>query len=302
VKQRHHPPAALGPTGKTISAMGLALLLTAMLLAEEPTGQPEQSNSTVIRLALLHGVPKKWDLDANFQVFLNALEEADAKRADLLITPECWLDGYAAPDPESTPEKLRSVAQELMSSPYLKRVSEEARNRRMRICFGFTSIENGKIFNAAGLWDEAGKLIGVYHKTHLQKHDLQYSFGEGLPVWPTERGPVGILICADRRWPEAVRALRLQGARLILNPTYGFHGDLNEAIMRTRSYENQCFIAFAHPEESLVTGPRGQIVAKEKTNEPGVLCCEINLAEARDDNHLRDRRPELYGVLTKPKP
>lgn len=278
------------------------MFIAAAVLADESIEKPEKRPSTVVRLALLHGVPKKWDLDANFQAFLTALEEAAAKRADLLVTPECWLDGYAAPDPESTPERLRSVAQDLVSSPYLKRVSEEARNRRMQICFGFTSLEDGKIFNAAGLWDETGKLVGVYRKTHLQKHDLQYSFGEGLPVWPTDRGPVGIVICADRRWPETIRALRLQGARLILNPTYGFHGDLNEAIMRTRSYENQCFIAFAHPKESLVTGPRGQIVAKETNSEPGILCCEIDLAEARDDNHLQDRRPDLYGVLTQTKP
>jgi hypothetical protein len=32
---------------------------------------------------------------------------------------------------------------------------------------------------------------------------------------------------------------------------------------------------------------------------PAVFITEVNLAEARDDNHLHDRRPELYGVITK---
>ena len=66
--------------------------------------------------------------------------------------------------------------------------------------------------------------------------------------------------------------------------------------MRTRSFENQCFIAFAHPEESLVTGPKGEIVAQEKDSR-GVLMCEIDVSRARDDNHLQDRRPDLYGAI-----
>jgi N-carbamoylputrescine amidase len=146
----------------------------------------------------------------------------------------------------------------------------------------------------------------VYHKTHLQTHDLQYAAGQSLPVWPTAWGKVGIMICADRRWPETARTLRLQGARLILNPTYGFHNDLNEAMMRTRAYENQCFIAFAHPQQSLVTDPSGRVIAKENAaaseqSVPRVLICDIDLSQAKDDNHLRDRRPEIYRAITEDK-
>ncbi len=252
------------------------------------------------RIALLRGVPEKWALDANFETFLKMLDKASVKHADIFVTPECWLDGYAAPDKASTPERLRGVAQDLDASPYLRRVAEEARSRRMYICFGFTSLEDGAIYNAAGLWDAGGRLVGVYHKTHLQTHDLQYAAGMALPVWPSPWGPLGIMICADRRWPETARALRLQGARLILNPTYGFHGEFNEAMMRTRAFENQCFIAFTHPEESLVAGPGGKVLARRTGGRPGILVCDLDLSAATDDNHLRDRRPDLYGVLARP--
>ncbi|HNT87573.1 MAG TPA: carbon-nitrogen hydrolase family protein, partial [Candidatus Hydrogenedentes bacterium] len=247
-----------------------------------------------VRVALMRGVPRKWDLDANFAVFLKLLDKAAAQGAELFITPECWLDGYAAPDDGSTPDRLRSIAQDLDVSPYLKRVAEEAARHRMYICFGFTSLGDGAVSNAAGLWDAEGRRVGVYHKTHPQAHDLQYAPGTELPVWPSPWGPLGIMICADRRWPETARVLRLRGARLILNPTYGFHGDFNEAMMRTRSFENQCFIAFTHPEESLVTGPKGEVVARHRGRRAGVLVCGLLLDRATDDNHLRDRRPELY--------
>ncbi len=251
-----------------------------------------------LRLALMQSVPVKWDLKANFETFLRLLD--DAKGADIFITPECWLDGYAAPDKASTPDKLREVAQPLDTSPYLERVAEEARKRNMYICFGFSSVEDGQIFNAAGLWDNQGQRLGVYHKTHLQTHDLQYSPGMDLPVWPTPWGNVGTMICADRRWPETARTLRLKGAKLILNPTYGMHHLANEWWMRTRAYENQCYIAFAHPEVGFVTTPRGGLAAK-RADAPGVLLCDVNLTRAKDDNHIRDRRPDLYGVIAAPK-
>lgn len=276
----------------------LLLSSLAILRAAEPAG--------TVRLALLRATPEKWNLESNFRVFLEGIEMAARQRASVFITPECWLDGYASPAKDSTPDKIRGIAQDLTTSAYLKVVAERAKAHHMFVCFGFTSLEGGRAYNTAGLWDTNGQLVGVYHKTHLQNHDLQYAEGTGLPVWSTPWGPVGIMICADRRWPETTRVLRLQGAKLILNPTYGFFNDLNEAMMRTRAYENQCFIAFAHPKQSLVTGPNGKVLAKEESAEEEasqarVLICDIDLSQAKDDNHLRDRRPEIYRVLTEGK-
>ena len=282
-------------------AMGM-LALTALIVSQEVGAQEADQVETgprdAVRVGLMRGIPKKWDLDANFSVFLAMLEKAEEAGVEILVTPEAWLDGYAAPDEGSTPERLRGVAQDLEKSPYLQRVAEEAKARSMFICFGFTSLEGDAIYNAAGLWDAQGVLVGVYHKTHIQTHDRQYASGQDLPVWPTPWGPVGIMICADRRWPETARTLRLKGARLILNPTYGFRGDLNEAMMRTRGFENQCFITFTHPAEGLITGPKGGVIAKEEGSEPAVLVQDLDLSRAKDDNHLQDRRPELYSVIT----
>ncbi|MCB9770541.1 MAG: hypothetical protein H6752_20270 [Candidatus Omnitrophica bacterium] len=272
---------------------GLAALESGL---EEPIESTPET--TLLTIGQLRGVPPKWEVEKNFQTFLDILPEASQKGVDVLITPECWLDGYAAPDKTSTPEKLREVAQDLDTSPYLARVAKEADERDMYICFGFTSLEHGCIYNTAALWDRDGKLVGVYHKTHLQTHDLQYSFGEALPVWDTEFGPVGTMICADRRWPETARTLRVKGAKLILNPTYGMCHLENEWWMRTRGYENQCYIAFTHPKVGFVVGPKGEIVGKGEGEEPALNVVEIDLSKAKDDNHIRDRRPELYEAIT----
>ena len=89
----------------------------------------------------------------------------------------------------------------------------------MYLCFGFTSLEDGRIYNSAGLWDRQGKLLGVYHKTHLQTHDLQFSPGADLPVWQTDFGATGVMICADRRNPDLVKRLSEGGADLLICPS-----------------------------------------------------------------------------------
>jgi len=251
-----------------------------------------------VAVAQMRGVPVKWDIDANMATFVEQAEAAGAEKPDIFITPECWLDGYAAPDEGSTRERLMAVAQPLAGSPYLDKVAELAKKHGMWICFGFSSLEDGKLFNTSGLWNRQGELVGVYHKTHIQTHDVQYDLGMGLPVWDSEWGKLGMMICADRRWPETVRALRVQGARLILNPTYGSHSDWNLMVMQVRAWENQCFIAFTHPSQSLMIDPGGTVLLKVDDGAPGYSITAIDLAEAKDDNHIRDRRPELYEAVS----
>ena len=106
------------------------------------------------------------------------------------------------------------------------------------------------------------------------------------------------MICADRRWPETVRSLTLQGARIIMNPTYGMHGELNLCMMRTRAYENGIYIAFTHPGQSLITGPGGNIVCNNENANQAFTVTEIDLSDALIDKsgHLRDRRPDVYTL------
>ena len=262
-----------------------------------PTTSPTPRNS--LKVGLHQHTPVRWALKENFQAFLEALDAASKSHVDLLVTPECQLDGYAAPDKLSTRERLFTVAQESGHSEYLDRVAQEARQRQMSIVFGFTQKEGDRLYNAAGLWDAQGQLVGVYHKTHIQTHDKQFDPGQSLPVFPSPWGPLGIMICADRRWPETARTLRLQGARLILCPSYGMRNEANEWWMRTRSYENDCFLAFVHPSVGFVADPAGSLAGKLENKDGAVLAIEIDLTRADHHAHLDDRRPELYSILTR---
>ena len=99
---------------------------------------PPAKDANIVRLALLRAVPVKWDLEANFKTFLDGVDLAVEQKAELLITPECWLDGYASTAADSTPERIRGIAQNVDSSPYLVKVAEVARKHHLSICFGFS--------------------------------------------------------------------------------------------------------------------------------------------------------------------
>ena len=248
-------------------------------------------------VGMLKAVPAKWETERNWEVFESLFLAHARDGMDVFLTPECFLDGYAVTEKGWSPARFRRVAQEVRSSPYLRRASELARERRTHLVLGFSEVLKDYFYNAAVLLGREGQVIGKYHKTHLQAQDRRFARGRDLPVFQADFGRVGSVICADRRWPESIRTLRLKGAEVVLMPTYGMWSEENEWWMRTRSYENGMFVCFAHPRVSLITNPKGGVEAKLQSNVPDVLVHEIDLNEVTEKGHLRDRRPELYGVI-----
>ncbi len=250
-----------------------------------------------VTIGMLKAMPEKWDVERNFAVFEEQFRIHAERGLDVFLTPECFLDGYAVTEDDWTIERFAEVAQEVDNSAYIQMVCNLARESETSIVFGFTELLDGYFYNCALIVNGEGEVLGKYHKTHLQKHDHRFAPGEDLPVFDLPFGRVGTVICADRRWPESIRAIRLKGAEICLMPTYGMSHEKNEWWMRTRSYENQMFVCFAHPGVALITDPGGDVAAKLASNQPGVLVHEVDLSQVTDDNHLANRRPGLYDIL-----
>jgi predicted amidohydrolase len=249
-----------------------------------------------VRVGMLKAVPAKWDLDANWQVIESQWHEAGRHGLDVFMTPECFLDGYVAPEKNWTPARFDKIAQVARTSPYVARAKALCRQYECNAVIGLTEKRRGKIYNTAMLLDREGRIVGRYDKTHIPQHDVRYAPGQALPTFDLDFGRVGVVICADRRWPESVRTVCLKGAKLVLMPTYGMWHEDNEWWMRTRSYENQSWICFCHPSVSLVTDPAGAVAAKLQSTVPSVLIEDLDLSQG-SDWPLEDRRPELYGVI-----
>ena len=248
-----------------------------------------------VTVGMLKDVPEKWGIERNWATLCEQLDR-HASDVDVFVTPECYYDGYAVTEEDWTAERFAEVSLGV-GDRRIACLRTTAREKGTAIVFGFSELIDGGFYNCALLIDRTGEIVGKYHKTHLQSHDHRFHRGEHLDAFDLDFGRVGMVICADRRWPESMRTLRLNGAEICLMPTYGMWHDDNEWWMRTRSYENQMFVCFTHPNVSLITDPGGKVAAKLQSNRPDVLVHTIDLAEASDKGHLEDRRPELYGPL-----
>ncbi|MFA5866222.1 MAG: carbon-nitrogen hydrolase family protein [Phycisphaerae bacterium] len=255
--------------------------------------------NTKIRIAQIRVVPEKGNLKTNHEKLMSILDEVARETVDVVVTPEGFLDGYVAMEASVRLEQLREYAIDPSESVYVSSVSKWAGAASAWLIFGCSRISPAGVYNTALIFDRKGVMKGSYDKIHCQTHDKKYLPGQTLPVFDSDFGPFGIMICADRRWPETVRSLALQGARLIFNPTYGMYDERNMHMMQTRSYESEVFIAFTHPRQSLLTDPTGRILCNDTREDVHYSVSEIDLSEVdavRTGNsaHLRDRRPDIY--------
>ena len=252
-----------------------------------------------IRVAQVRVYPEKGKLQANHARLMEILAEIESKEeVDVLITPEGFLDGYVVTEKSVAKNDMPGYAIDPERSAYTGAASDWAKRNKAWVIYGCARKATGGVYNTALLYNRKGSLVGMYDKTHIQTHDHKYLPGRHLNVYESDFGLFGVMICADRRWPETSRTLTLKGARIIFNPTYGMHGDLNLCMMRTRSYENGIFIVFTHPGLSLITGPNGAVVCNDRSKSSTYTVTEIDLtrAPASRGGHIADRRPDLYEL------
>lgn len=161
-------------------------------------------------------------------------------------------------------EEMLSLAESSESGPSITRLRDLCAELRVHLCIGFSELgDDGELYNTALLIGKEGETVGRYRKTHGV--EAAYRVGDDLPVFDTEFGKVGILICYDRQPPENARTLAVKGARLILVPSNGMWGGVNDSLLQTRAYENQVFLVWAHPRDGAVIDPGGKVIAASVT-------------------------------------
>jgi predicted amidohydrolase len=249
-----------------------------------------------IRVGQIKIEPVKGALDANHSTLMGLLDEMKGDRLDVVITPECFLDGYVASDPAISAADLQRFAIDARTSPYTQEVAQWAGTNGVWVVYGCSRLAVGGVLNSAVVYDREGRIAMIYDKLHLTDEDVKFAPGQELTACESDFGKFGVMICADRRWPETARTLALQGARIVFNPTYGFRGDLNTCIVRTRSYENEMFIVFTHPDEALITDPAGAVICQETAEAVRFVSTEIEFNQAPEFSHLNYRRADVYQL------
>ena len=130
-------------------------------------------------------------------------------------------------------------------------------------------------YNTAVLIGPDGKLLGKYHKQHLGHESVRNTAGDESKVFRMPYGKAGVMICADRRFPDLVGRFCAGGAEFLICPSGGMFGPKrNDPILQARSRENGVYIIFVHPAEFLVTGPDGSIVERTILGDRLVIAAE----------------------------
>jgi predicted amidohydrolase len=247
---------------------------------------------------------------------LDALDRAAAEAAStgstFLILPELFLTGY-----NIGADALRALA-EPPDGPSATAIAAIARRHRIALLYGYPERgPGGHLYNSALLVTHDGRIAANYRKSHLfgAMEIAVFTPGEAPLILAEIDGlKLGILICYDVEFPELVRTLAVQGADLVAVPTAQMHPYefVPQVLIRARAYENSLFLAYAnrcgteadliYTGESCIVGPDGHDLARAGLAE-ALISADLDpaaLIRARQFNtFLADRRPALYGALTK---
>jgi len=248
--------------------------------------------------------PKRWDKEHNFQLLKKFVTEAAQKGAKLVVTCEGFLDGYTGNPkyaPGLTQEKYLQIGEPL-DGAWLSRIASLASKLRIYLAVGFAERRGDEMYNSVIVYSPAGEAVLHYSKTHT-KGETFNTPGTHFPVAESEVGTLGSLICYDRRFPEVPRILALKGAQVLIVPAYGTDGERNEALLRTRAWENSVWVVYAKQNQALIINPSGKIVARDKGDHDQLVLANIELDDNVGTGDILERRvPEFYREIVELQP
>lgn len=274
-----------------------------------------------IKIAAVQMAPKLMRNEANLKTILSTLKEAAVSQAKLIVFPECSLTGYIF---HSREEALPFA--ETLPGPSTEKLAALCRELEVYVIFGLLEKEGDRLFNAAALVGPQGFMAG-YRKNHLPFLGIDRFVDIGdrpFQVHETPIGNIGIYICYDIVFPESSRVMTLMGADILALPT-NFpqvrRETLSTHIVSARAIENRVHVVsadrvgsergYSFAGLSKIVSASGKVVGLASPDGEEIIYGEISLETARQKHHtiipgeyevdyIKDRRPELYGVIAEP--
>ena len=262
-----------------------------------------------MKLALWQTAGFPADVAANLAALQSTAKAAATAGAELLLCPECWLCGY------NIGAAVASLA-ETAEGTAAQRIAEIARQNDIAIAYGYAERDaaSGYIYNSVQVIDASGAVLSRYRKTHLFGPDERAAYRSGdrfASPFEFAGFKVGLLICYDVEYPEAVRSLALMGADVVLIPTAltDEYAAVTDFIVPARSIENQLYLAYCNHAGvengmrflggSCLTGMDGKALAAAGTGEAliiGEISKRAQQAAAKIYPYRADRRPDRPAI------
>jgi N-carbamoylputrescine amidase len=267
------------------------------------------------------------DKRANIKRAEELVRDAAARGANVILLQELFETPYFCKDIDSSYFALAHAAN---ASPLLEKFSELARELEVVLPVSFFERSNNSYFNSICIIDADGASLGTYRKSHIPEspgyqEKFYFTPGDtGFRVWQTRYASIGVAICWDQWFPEAARAMVLQGAEALLYPTAigsePGYPDIDscghwQRAMQGHSAANcvpviaanrigmekgaSCEVEFYG--SSFITDNTGQILSEANRDQSEVITADLDLERMRNERAawglFRDRRPDLYGAI-----
>jgi len=270
-----------------------------------------------------------WDIPANLDTAERLVREAAGRGAQIVLLQELFATPYF---PITQVTRHFDLAGPAEGHRVIARFRRLAAELEVVLPVSFFERAGQAFFNSVAVVDADGGLLGVYRKSHIPDsggYQEKYYFSPGdtgFLVWDTEYARIGVGICWDQWFPEAARAMALQGAEVLLYPTsIGSDPPVPEDDSRDawRTVQRGHAVANAMPVvaanrvgvesaeggepsirfygSSFIAAGTGALLAEASRDREEVITATVDLDAARyyreDWTFFRDRRPELYGPL-----
>jgi predicted amidohydrolase len=238
------------------------------------------------------------DVDAAVRVVRDFAGRTDSAGIDLLLFPECFLQGYLVTD-----QHVRGQAFEIGSSAFSSVLTRLAGLRQMLVV-GMIEQADGRYYNTAVVIT-GGQVIGRYRKTFLTTGEAVFTAGDGYPVFDCAGVRFGINICYDTQFAQAAGAVAAVGGRVLLVPAQNmmrrekafWWQERHHEIRARRARETGMWVVSAD-----VTGerddariglgptgflnPAGEVVGRVPAGITGMVTADIHPLEHAEGNGL----------------
>ncbi|MCP3989425.1 MAG: acyltransferase [bacterium] len=277
--------------------------------------------SNVVRSAL---VQASWtgDKDSMIELHEDYVAEAASAGAQVMCFQELFYGPYFCQVQDA---EYYSYTEAIPDGPTTKRFQElAARHGMVLILPMYEQEQPGILYNTAAVIDADGSYLGKYRKSHIPQvkgfyEKFYFRPGNlGYPVFDTAVGKVGVYICYDRHFPEGWRALGLNGAQIVFNPSAtsrGLSSYLWQLEQTASAAANMYYVGAINRVgveplgdndfygTSYFASPRGQIVGEAASDrEPELIVQDLDLGQIEEVRaqwaFYRDRRPDTYGSVT----
>lgn len=222
----------------------------------------------IVKVATIHHRPRNSkSAQNNLQEFAALVARAGEQKADIVCLPEAITMVGTGNNYVSSSEPIPGTSTQFLG--------EVARKNNLYIVAGLLEKDGDVVYNTAVLIDRKGNLAGKYRKVSLPREEIDGGItpGNSFPVFDTDFGKIGMMICWDVTFPEGARILAQQGAEIIFLPIAGGHVKLAMA----RALENQIYlVSSTYDMISAVFDLEGNVIAEATDTNP-VAVIDVNL-------------------------